>query len=216
MKESLVVSRQSLVASVVCLMATVAFAAPRPERLRMPSGSLTNSFEIAGVKFPPRYTEEQFRMRKVAVEALHQELNRISALAEETFQSQLTDAQRKVLQEMSRQQEEEIARWKAEAAARNAELVAITNRKACVVKEYHEKRRSEYHYRPKSLYWLKDEVFKETVTRAEKGKVVIHILYTRGKDGKEKRHRYDPLAIERRLAEAAEQEERAKAKGGVK
>lgn len=207
---------KSLVVSIVCLMAAVAVAAPHPERLRMPSDPLTNSFEIAGVKFPPRYNEEQFRMRKVAFEALHQELKRIDALADKTFQSQLTDEHRKVLQEISRQQEVEFARMSAEAAARNAELVAITNRKAYVVKEYHEKRRSEYHYRPKSLYWLKDEVFKETVTRAEKGKVVIHILYTRGKDGKEKRHRYDPLAIERRLAEAAKQEKRAKAKGGVK
>ena len=101
---------------------------------------------------------------------------------------------------------------RAEAAARNAELVAITNRKAYVVKEYHEKRRSEYHYRPESLYWMGGEVFKETVTRAEKGKVVIHILYTHDKDGKEKRHRYDPYSIECRLQDAAKQN----AKGGVK
>lgn len=212
MNKSLVVSRKLLVVSIVCLMATVAVAAPRTERLRMPSEPLTNSFEIAGVKFPPRYTEEQFRMRKVAFEALHQELNRISALAEETFQSQLTDTHRKILQEISRQQEKEFGRKRAEAAARNAELVAITNRKAYVVKEYHEKRRSEYHYQPKSLYWLGDEVFKETVTRAEKGKVVVNILYTRDKDGKEKRHRYDPESIECRLREAAKQN----AKGGVK
>lgn len=204
--------KKSLVVGVVCLMAVVAIAAPRPERLRMPSGPLTNSFEIAGVKFPPRYTEEQFRMRKVAFEALHQELNRISALAEETFQSQLTDEHRKVLLEISRQQEKELGRMRAEAAVRNAELVAITNRKAYVVKEYHEKRRSEYHYRPESLYWMGGEVFKETVTRAEKGKVVIHILYTHDKDGKEKQHRYEPELIERRLREAAKQN----AKGGVK
>ena len=197
-----VVSRQWLAVGAVCLAAVAAVATPRSPKMHMPRASLTNSFEISGVKFPPRYTEEQFRMRKVAFEALHQELNRISALAEETFQSQLTDEHRKVLLEMSRQQEEEIGRMRAEVAARNAELVAITNRKAYVVKEYHEKRRSEYHYRPKSLYWLKDEVFKETVTRAEKGKVAIHILYTRGKDGKEKRHRYDPLAIRRGLEEA--------------
>lgn len=205
--------KKSLVVGVVCLMATVAaIAASRPERLRMPSGPLTNSFEIAGVMFPPRYTEEQFRMRKVAFEAFHQELKRIEAIAEETFQSQLTEEHRKVLLEISRQQEEEIGRMCAEAAARNAEFVAITNRKAYVVKEYHEKRRSEYHYRPESLYWMGGEVFKETVTRAEKGKVVIHILYTRGKDGKEKRHRYDPYSIERRLQDAAKQN----AKGGVK
>ena len=205
--------KKSLVVGVVCLMATVAaIAAPRPERLRMTSGPLTNSFEIAGVKFPPRYTEEQFRMRKVAFEALHQELKRIEAIAGETFQSQLTEEHRKVLLEISRQQEEEFGRMRAEAAARNAELVAITNRKAYVVKEYHEKRRSEYHYRPESLYWMGGEVFKETVTRAEKGKVVIHILYTHDKDGKEKRHRYDPYSIERRLQDAAKQN----AKGGVK
>ena len=204
--------KESLVASVVCLMATVAFAAPRPERLRMPSGPLTNSFEIAGVKFPPRYTEEQFRMRKDAYEALHQELKRIDALAENTFQLQLTDEHRKVLLEISRQQEEEFGRMRAEAAARNAELVAITNRKAYVVKEYHEKRRSEYHYQPKSLYWMGGEVFKETVTRAEKGKVVVNILYTRDKDGKEKRHRYDPYSIERCLQNAAKQN----TKGGAK
>ena len=212
MKKSLVVSRRSLVVSAVCLMAALAVAATRPERLRIPSDPLTNSFEIAGVKFPPRYNEEQFRMRKVAFEALHQELKRIDALAEETFQSQLTDEHRKVLLEISRQQEEEFGRMRAEAAARNAELVAITNRKAYVVKEYHEKRRSEYHYQPKSLYWLGDEVFKETVTRAEKGKVVVNILYTHDKDGKEKRHRYDPYSIERRLQDAAKQN----AKGGVK
>lgn len=217
MKKSSVVSRKLLVVSAVCLTAAVAVAAPTiSSRLRMPIVPLTNSFEIAGVKFPPRYTEELFRMNQEAFATYQQERKRIAALAEETFQSQLTDEHRKVLLEISRQQEEEFGRMRAEAAARNAELVAITNRKAYVVKEYHEKRRSEYHYQPKSLYWLKDEVFKETVTRAEKGKVVIHILYTRGKDGKEKRHRYDPLAIERRLAEAAEQEERAKAKGGVK
>ena len=212
MKKSLVVSRRSLVVSAVCLMAALAVAATRPERLRIPSDPLTNSFEIAGVKFPPRYTEEQFRMRKDAYEALHQELKRIDALAENTFQLQLTDEHRKVLLEISRQQEEEFGRMRAEAAARNAELVAITNRKAYVVKEYHEKRRSEYHYQPKSLYWLGDEVFKETVTRAEKGKVVVNILYTRGKDGKEKCHRYDPYSIERRLQDAAKQN----AKGGVK
>lgn len=212
MKKSSAVGRQLVVVGAVCLAAVVAVAAPRPERLRMPSGPLTNSFEIAGVKFPPRYTEEQFRMRKVAFEAFHQELKRIEAIAEETFQSQLTEEHRKVLLEISRQQEEEIGRMRAEAAARNAEFVAITNRKAYVVKEYHEKRRSEYHYRPESLYWMGGEVFKETVTRAEKGKVVIHILYTRGKDGKEKRHRYDPYSIERRLQDAAKQN----AKGGVK
>ena len=212
MKKLLVVSRKSLVVSAVCLMAAVAVAAQRPERLRMSSGHLTNSLEIAGVKFPPLFTEEQFRMRKVAYEALHQELNRISALAEETYQSQLTDEHRKVLLEISRQQEEEFGRMRAEVAARNAELVAITNRKAYVVKEYHEKRRSEYHYRTESLYWMGGEVFKETVTRAEKGKVVIHILYTHDKDGKEKRHRYDPCSIERRLQDAAKQN----AKGGVK
>lgn len=212
MKKLLAVGRQLVVVGAVCLAAAVAVAAPRPKRLRMPSGPLTNSFEIAGVNFPPRYTEEQFRMRKVAFEALEQELNRISALAEETFQSQLTDEHRKVLLEISRQQEEEFGRMRAEAAARNAELVAITNRKAYVVKEYHEKRRSEYHYRPESLYWMGGECFKETVTRAEKGKVVVHILYTRGKDGKEKRHRYDPYSIERRLQDAAKQN----AKGGVK
>ena len=205
MNKSLVVSRRWLVVSVVCLTAAVAVAAPRPERLRMPSVPLTNSFEIAGVKFPPRYTEEQFRMRKVAFEALHQELKRIDALAEETFLSQLTDEHRKVRLEISRQQEDEIGRRLAEVAARNAELVAITNRKVYVVKEYHEKRRSEYHYWPKILYWMGGEVFKETVTRAEKGKVVIHILYTRDKDGKEKRHRYDPYSIERRLQDAAKQ-----------
>lgn len=212
MKKSSAVGRQLVVVGAVCLAAVVAVAAPRPERLRMPSGPLTNSFEIAGVKFPPRYAEEQFRMRKVAFEAFHQELKRIEAIAEETFQSQLTEEHRKVLLEISRQQEEEIGRMRAEAAARNAEFVAITNRKAYVVKEYHEKRRSEYHYRPESLYWMGGEVFKETVTRAEKGKVVIHILYTRGKDGKEKRHRYDPYSIERRLQDAAKQN----AKGGVK
>lgn len=213
MKEWSVVSRKSLVVSAVCLMATaIAVAAPRPERLRMPSEPLTNSFEIAGVKFPPRYTEDQFRMREVALEAFHQELKRIAALAEETFQSQLTDVHRKVIRDISRQQEEEISRWKAETAARNAELLAITNRKAYVVKEYHEKRRSEYHYRPESLYWMGGEVFKETVTRAEKGKIAIHILYTRDKDGKEKRHRYDPDSIDRRLQDAAKQN----AKGGVK
>ena len=212
MKKSSAVGRQLVVVGAVCLAAVVAVAAPRPERLRMPSVPLTSSFEIAGVKFPPRYTEEQFRMRKVAFEALRQELNRVSALAEETFQSQLTDEHRKILQEISRQQEEEFGRMRAEAAARNAELVAITNRKAYVVKEYHEKRRSEYHYQPKSLYWLGDEVFKETVTRAEKGKVVVNILYTRDKDGKEKRHRYDPESIERRLQDAAKQN----AKGGAK
>jgi hypothetical protein len=204
--------KKLLVVGAVCLAAVVAVAAPRPERLRMPSGSLTNSFEIAGVKFPPRYTEEQFRMCEDAYKALKQELKRISALAEETFQAQLTDEHRKVLLEISRQQEEDIGRMRAEAAVRNAELVAITNRKAYVVKEYHEKRRSEYHYQPKSLYWLGDEVFKETVTRAEKGKVVVNILYTRDKDGKEKRHRYDPYSIERRLQDAAKQN----AKGGVK
>lgn len=212
MKKSSAVGRQLVVVGAVCLAAVVAVAAPRPERLRMPSGPLTNSFEIAGVKFPPRYTEEQFRMRKVAFEAFHQELKRIEAIAEETFQSQLAEEHRKVLLEISRQQEQEIGRMRAEAAARNAEFVAITNRKAYVVKEYHEKRRSEYHYRPESLYWMGGEVFKETVTRAEKGKVVIHILYTRGKDGKEKRHRYDPYSIERRLQDAAKQN----AKGGVK
>ena len=212
MKKLLAVGRQLVVVGAVCLAAAVAVAAPRPKRLRMPSGPLTNSFEIAGVKFPPRYTEEQFRMRKVAFEALHQELKRIEALAEETFQSQLTDEHRKVLLEICRQQEEEFGRMRAEAAARNAELVAITNRKVYIVKEYHEKRRSEYHYRPESLYWMGGEVFKETVTRAEKGKVVIHILYTRDKDGKEKRHRYDPYSIERRLQDAAKQN----AKGGVK
>lgn len=212
MKKLLAVGRQLVVVGAVCLAAVVAVAAPRSPRLRMPIVSLTNSFEIAGVKFPPRYTEEQFRMRKVAFEAYHQELKRISALAEETFQSQLTDEHRKVLLEISRQQEEEFGRMRAEAAARNAELVAITNRKAYVVKEYHEKRRSEYHYRPESLYWMGGEVFKETVTRAEKGKVVVHVLYTCGKDGKEKRHRYDPYSIERRLQDAAKQN----AKGGVK
>lgn len=212
MKKLLVVSRKSLVVSAVCLMASVAVAAPRLPRLRMPIVSLTNSFEIAGVKFPPRYTEELFRMDQEAFATYQQERKRIAALAEETFQSQLTDEHRKVLLEISRQQEVEFARMSAEAAARNAELVAITNRKAYVIKEYHEKRRSEYHYRPESLYWMGGEVFKETVTRAEKGKVVIHILYTRDKDGKEKRHRYDPYSIERRLQDAAKQN----AKGGVK
>ena len=188
-------------------------AAPKLERpVIMYQSGLTNSFEIAGVKFPPRYTQEQFRMRKVAFEAYQQELNRIAELADETFQSQLTDEHRKVLLEVSRQQEEEFGRMRAEAAARNAEFVAITNRKVYVVKEYHEKRRSEYHYRPKSLYWMGGEVFKETVTRAEKGKVAIHILYTYDKDGKQKRHRYDPYSIERRLQDAAKQN----AKGGVK
>lgn len=212
MKKLLAVGRQLVVVGAVCLAAVVAVAAPRPERLRMPSGPLTNSFEIAGVKFPPRYTEEQFRMRREANDKYREELKRIEAIAEETFQAQLTEEHRKVLLEISRQQEEEFGRMRAEAAARNAELVAITNRKAYVVKEYHEKRRSEYHYRPESLYWMGGEVFKETVTRAEKGKVVIHILYTRGKDGKEKRHRYDPSSIERRLQDAAKQN----AKGGVK
>lgn len=212
MKKSSVVSRQLVVVGAVCLAAVVAVAAPRSPRLRMPIVSLTNSFEIAGVKFPPLYTEEQFRMLQKAYEAYQQERRRIADLADETFQSQLTDEQRKVIMEISRQEEAEMASFRAKAAARNAELVAITNRKAYVVKEYHEKRRSEYHYRPKSLYWLWDEVFKETVTRAEKGKVVIHILYTRDKDGKEKRHRYDPYSIERRLQDAAKQN----AKGGAK
>jgi hypothetical protein len=193
-------------------MAAVAIAAPRPERLRMPRGSLTNGVEISGVKFPPWYTKEQFQMRLAAFDRCREEIARIDALAEETFHAQLTDAQRKVLLEISRQQEEDLGRMRAKAAARNAELVAITNRKAYVVKEYHEKRRSEYHYQPESLYWMGGEVFKETVTRAEKGKVVIHILYTRGKDGKEKRHCYDPYLIERRLQEAA----RNNAKGVAK
>ena len=212
MKKSSAVGRQLVVVGAVCLAAVVAVAAPRSPRLRMPIVSLTNSFEIAGVKFPPRYTEELFRMDREAFETYQQERKRIAALAEETFQAQLTDEHRKVLREISRQAEEEIGRRNAEAAARNAELVAITNRKAYVVKEYHEKRRSEYHYQPKSLYWLGDEVFKETVARAEKGKVVVNILYTRDKDGKEKRHRYDPESIERRLQDAAKQN----AKGGAK
>lgn len=212
MKKSSAVGRQLVVVGAVCLAAVVAVAAPRPERLRMPSVPFTNSFEIAGVKFPPRYTEVLFRMRQEAFAAFQQEIKRIAALAEETYQAQLTDEHRKVLREISRQAEEEIGRRNAEVAARNAELVAITNRKAYVVKEYHEKRRSEYHYRPESLYWMGGEVFKETVTCAEKGKVVVNILYTRDKDGKEKRHRYDPESIERRLREAAKQN----AKGGVK
>ena len=197
----------------VCLAAVAAVAAPKLVRpVIMHQSGLTNSYEIGGVKFPPLYTQELFRQREELITRYREDMKRIEAEARRIYEESLTDAQRKVLQEMLRQQEEEIARWKAEAAARNAELVAITNRKACVVKEYHEKRRSEYHYRPKSLYWLKDEVFKETVTHAEKGKVVIHILYTRGKDGKEKRHRYDPYSIERRLQDAAKQN----AKGGVK
>lgn len=212
MKKLSAVGRQLVVIGVVCLMATVAVAEPSPESLPRLSGPLTNSIEIAGVKFPPRYTEEQFRMRREAYDKYREELKRIEALAEETFQSQLTDEHRKVLLKLSRQQEEWFGRRRAEAAARNAELIAITNRKAYVVKEYHEKRRSEYHYQAKSLYWLGDEVFKETVTRAEKGKVAIHILYTHDKDGKEKRHRYDPYSIEHRLQDAAKQN----TKGGVK
>ncbi len=212
MNKSLVVSRKLVVVGAVCLAAVVAVAAPRPESLRLPSGPLTNSFEIAGVMFPPLYTQELFRQREELITRYREDMKRIEAEARRIYDESLTDTHRKILQEISRQQEEEFGRMRAEAAARNAELVAITNRKAYVVKEYHEKRRSEYHYQPKSLYWLGDEVFKETVTRAEKGKVVVNILYTRDKDGKEKRHRYDPESIERRLQDAAKQN----AKGGAK
>lgn len=213
MKKSSAVGRQLVVVGAVCLAAVVAVAAPKLERpvIRLQSG-LTNSCKIGGVMFPPLYTQELFRQREELITRYREDMKRIEAEARRIYDESLTDTHRKILQEISRQQEEEFGRMRAKAAARNAELVAITNRKAYVVKEYHEKRRSEYHYQPKSLYWLGDEVFKETVTRAEKGKVVVNILYTRDKDGKEKRHRYDPESIERRLRDAAKQN----AKGGAK
>ena len=202
--------KKLLVVSAVCLMATVAVAAPRLSRrvpMRVPQAS-TNCEVICGVKMPPMYTQSLWERRQKildrrvkALEAFQKELEDLHIVAQTIYQDSLNEEQRKAMRELSRLQEQAFGEARAKAHRRHEELVAITNRANYIKKEWHEKRRSEYEFH-EGLFWLDEPVFKETVTRAEKGKQVVHILYTRGKNGKERRHRYEPDAIRRELEEA--------------
>lgn len=210
MKKLLVVSRKSLVVSTVCLTAAIAVATPSLSRrvpMRVPQAT-TNCEVICGVKMPPMYTQslwvrrqEILDRRVKALEAFEKELKVLHIVAQTTYQDSLNEEQRKAMAEFSRLQEQAIGEARAKAHRRHEELVAITNRANYIKKEWHEKRRSEYEFH-EGLFWLDEPVFKETVSRAEYGKQVVHILYTRGKNGKERRHRYEPDAIRRNLEEA--------------
>lgn len=211
MKKSLVVSRKWLVVIAVCLTAGVVVAALRLSR-RVPMRVLqasTNCEVICGVKMPPMYTQslwerrqEILDRRRKALEAFQKEFEDLHAVAQTTYYESLNEEQRKAMAELSRLQEQAFGEARAKAHRRHEELVAITNRANYIKREWHEKRRSEYEFH-EGLFWLDEPVFKETVSRAEKGKQVVHILYTRGKNGKERRHRYEPDAIRRELENAA-------------
>ena len=154
----------------------------------------TNSATVCGVKMPPKYSQEIWQKLQELHEKYVAERKELNRIANDEYHAALTDEQREALRKLSAMQEREYGEMMARQKARHDELVAITNRAAYIKKEWHEKRRSEYEFH-EGLYWLDEPVFKETVSRTENGKIVVHILYTRGKNGKEKRHRYDPAAI---------------------
>ena len=158
----------------------------------------TNSATVCGVKMPPKYSQQMWQKLQELHEKYVAERKELNRIANDEYHAALTDEQREALRKLSAMQEREYGEMMARQKARHDELVAITNRAAYIKKEWHEKRRSEYEFH-EGLYWLDEPVFKETVSRTENGKIVVHILYTRGKNGKEKRHRYDPAAIVRQL-----------------
>lgn len=170
----------------------------------------TNSATVCGVKMPPRYTADLWAQRVELQERYHADLKELDRLAAEEYEKSLNDEQRKALAKVAADAEREYGERQAREKARHDELVANTNRASFVKKQWHEKRRSEYEFH-EGLYWLGEKVEKECVIRAENGKQVVHILYTRGKDGKEKRHRYDPDMIVKNL-EAAKAENKKGAK----
>ena len=143
----------------------------------------TNSATVCGVKMPPRYTAELWARSLELQERFRADLKELDRLADEEYEKSLNDEQREALRKLSAMQEREYGEMMARQKARHDELVAITNRAAYIKKEWHEKRRSEYEFH-EGLYWLDEPVFKETVSRTENGKIVVHILYTRGKNGK--------------------------------
>ena len=161
----------------------------------------TNCEVICGVKMPPKYSQRLWQKHQELHQKYVAERKKLDRIADDEYHSALTDEQREALRKLSAMQERQYGEMMARQKARQDELVAITNRAAYIKKEWHEKRRSEYEFH-EGLYWLDEPVFKETVSRTENGKIVVHILYTRGKNGKEKRHRYDPAAIRRELEEA--------------
>ena len=158
----------------------------------------TNCEVICGVKMPPKYSQRLWQKHQELHQKYVAERKKLDRIADDEYLSALTDEQREALRKLSAMQERRYGEMMARQKARQDELVAITNRAAYIKKEWHEKRRSEYEFH-EGLYWLDEPVIKETVSRTENGKIVVHILYTRGKNGKEKRHRYDPAAIVRQL-----------------
>ena len=188
----------------IAILAFSLFAALMPTRGmrgRVPGLTfthLTNSATVCGVKMPPRYTAELWARSLELQERFHAEMKELDRLADKEYEKALNDEQRKALAKAAADAEREYGERQAREKARYDELVAITNRASFVKKAWHEKRRSEYEFH-EGLYWLGEKVEKECVTRAENGKQVVHILYTRGKDGKEKRHRYDPDTIVKSL-----------------
>ena len=196
---------KSLYFSMLLAFASMANAAMPRLSARMPGdyvrpGHPTNCEVICGVKMPPKYSQQMWQKLQELHEKYVAERNKLYRIADDEYRAALTDEQREALRKLSAMQEREYGEMMARQKARHDELVAITNRAAYIKKEWHEKRRSEYEFH-EGLYWLDEPVFKETVSRTENGKIVVHILYTRGKNGKEKRHRYDPAAIVRQLEE---------------
>ena len=194
---------KSLYFSMLLVFASMASAAMPRLSTSLPgdyvrSAHPTNCEVICGVKMPPKYSQRLWQKRRELREKFFADFKRLESIADDEYHAALTDEQREALRKLSAMQERQYGEMMARQKARQDELVAITNRAAYIKKEWHEKRRSEYEFH-EGLYWLDEPVFKETVSRTENGKIVVHILYTRGKNGKEKRHRYDPAAIVRQL-----------------
>lgn len=176
------------IALAIALVAASSFAAPRITRFRVDHP--TNETEVLGVKMPPRLTEKQWQERQKMVEDFRLELQRFDDAADDLWHDKLTDEQRKALRDLSATNEINIAMAKAKAAQAEAENAWFTNRLAYVTRTVEIGKRRIERYYADGCTWNGSQAVKSTVTTAERGRIVVEILYTA--DGKKRR--VEPIA----------------------
>lgn len=150
----------------------------------------TNATTVLGVEFPPKFNQAQWAEREAKIEAMRQEVNAFDKRIEDAWYAGLSLEQRKALRDQNATNELNMALYAAKVAQREAEHAWFTNRLAYVTKTVKVGKRRIERFYTDGCTWKGSQAVKSTVTTAERGRIVVEILYTA--DGK--KHRVQPIA----------------------
>lgn len=145
----------------------------------------TNATTVLGVKFPPKFNQAQWAEREAKIEAMRQEVNAFDKQIEDAWYAGLSLEQRKALRDQNASNELYMAISAAMLAQREAEHAWFTNRLAYVTRTVEIGKRRIERYYADGCTWNGSQAVKSTVTTAERGRIVVEILYTA--DGKKRR-----------------------------